>query len=301
MLYRLLTLILAVLIGNGGMIGSGWGRIAAAQEGTPAATPEVVIVDAIPEYFAVEIAQTIPAPPAVLVLLRLTLEPGAVRAFPAVRETASLVLVEAGTMTSTATAPVTINRERPGGEREEIAAGTEFTASVGDFFVGPATGAVEEARNEGQEPLTLLVFVIDLAPDGTPAAVAVELSAGVSADLLAADVTEAVPPVPALLELLRFTFAPGGYVELPETSPATALIYVEAGEMTVTMDAAAVVERSAPGAPNPERDEYAAGTEFTVAAGQSMIGPPLAAVDARNDGEEPLVILMAVVQPAPAP
>jgi hypothetical protein len=113
--------------------------------------------------------------------------------------------------------------------------------------------------------------------------------------------TEAIPPAPALLEMLRFTFAPGGYVELPESSPATALIYVETGEMTVTMDAAAVVQRSAPGSPNPERDEYAAGTEFTVAAGQSMIGQPYAAVDARNDAEEPLVIFMAVIQPAPAP
>lgn len=104
-----------------------------------------------------------------------------------------------------------------------------------------------------------------------------------------------------MLELIRFTFAPGGYVALPETSPATALIAVESGAMTVTMDAAAVVQRSAPGAPNPERDEYAAGTELTVEAGQAMIGQPYAAVDARNDGDEPLVIFMAVIQPAPAP
>ncbi|MBA2519009.1 MAG: hypothetical protein H0V24_05040 [Chloroflexia bacterium] len=113
--------------------------------------------------------------------------------------------------------------------------------------------------------------------------------------------TDAIPPAPALLELTQFTFAPGGYVELPETSPATALIVVETGEMTVTMDAEAVVQRNAPGAAEPESDEYAAGTEFTVAAGQSMIGQPYAAVDARNDGDEPLVIFMAVIQPAPAP
>lgn len=71
--------------------------------------------------------------------------------------------------------------------------------------------------------------------------------------------------------------------------------------MTVTMGADAVVQRGAPGIPEPETDEYAAGTEFTVAVGESMIGQPDAAVDARNDGAEPLVIYMAVIQPAPAP
>ncbi|MDQ3694489.1 MAG: hypothetical protein M3464_12810 [Chloroflexota bacterium] len=301
MLHRVLALVLAVLIAFVGLLGLDDNRTIVAQDATPAAEPEVVLVDAMPEYLAVEIAETIPAPPAVLVLLRVTLESGAVRAFTAQRETAPLVLVEAGTMTATATAPLTINRERPGGEREEVAAGTEYTASAGDFFVGPATGAVEEFRNEGQAPLVLLVFVIDPAPDGAPAATTVELPAGVTSDLLAAGMTEEIPPAPALLELLRFTFAPGGYVELPETSPATALIFVETGDMTVTMDADAVVQRNAPGTANPETDEYAAGTEFTVAAGQSMIGQPYAAVDARNVGEEPLVIFMAVIQPAPVP
>ena len=133
-----------------------------------------------------------------------------------------------------------------------------------------------------------------------PAAEGVVLPAGVTAERLAAGLAEPLPPAPAVVELVRFTFAPGAVVVLPEESPSLALVYVEAGVLRVRIDAPVALTRAAAGGSPGESEAIPAGTPFTADAGDFFVGPPHVAVEARNDEAEPLVLLMAVLEPAPA-
>ena len=134
--------------------------------------------------------------------------------------------------------------------------------------------------------------------EATPAAAAdVMLPAGVTAEPLALAATEAIPPPPAAMELIRFTFEPGAMIRLPEQSPSTALVYVESGILTARVGAPISVTRSSVGG---QQETIDAGTGFTAASGDFFIGPAHVAVEARNDGDEPLVLLMAVIEPAAA-
>jgi quercetin dioxygenase-like cupin family protein len=128
-------------------------------------------------------------------------------------------------------------------------------------------------------------------PEGFP------LPPGVAAERLAAVPAEPLPPAPVILELVRFTFAPGAILHLPEESPSLALVYVEAGALTARVAAPLVITRAAPIGTPSAPEAIAAGTEFTAEPGDSFVGPPHVAVEARNDGSEPLVLLMAVLEP----
>ncbi len=126
----------------------------------------------------------------------------------------------------------------------------------------------------------------------------VVLPAGVTAERLAAGPAEPLPPEPVVLELVRFTFAPGAVLQLPAESPSLALLYVEAGALTARVAAPVMITRAAPIGTPSTPEAIAAGTAFTAGPGDSFVGPPHVAVEARNDGADPLVLLMAVLEPA---
>jgi quercetin dioxygenase-like cupin family protein len=131
--------------------------------------------------------------------------------------------------------------------------------------------------------------------EGTPSAdEEAMLPEDVTAEPLAAASTEAIPQPPALMELIRFTFEPGAAIHLPEQSPSTALVLVESGTLTARVGAPVMVTRSSVGW---QQETIDAGTEFTAGAGDFFIGPAHVAVEARNGGSEPLVLLMAVIEP----
>lgn len=121
------------------------------------------------------------------------------------------------------------------------------------------------------------------------------LPEGITREPLALDVTETLPAAPAAMEMLRFTFAPGAVMQLPAESPSTALVYVEAGTLTARVDAPVTVTRATVGG---ARVTIAVGTEYIAETGDFFIGPAYVGVEARNDGTEPLALLMAVIQPA---
>jgi hypothetical protein len=124
------------------------------------------------------------------------------------------------------------------------------------------------------------------------------LPAGVTAERLAAGPAAPLPPTPLVLELVRFTFAPGAVLHLPAESPSLALVSVETGTLTARVAAPVMINRaSLMGTPSAPKT-IPAGTEFTAEPGDSFVGPPHVAVEARNDGSEPLVLLMAVLEPA---
>ena len=139
-----------------------------------------------------------------------------------------------------------------------------------------------------------------LAQEGTPPPEdEFELPEGVSFAPLAYGTAAELPPAPAELFLFRIGLEPGASFPLePETS--VALAYVEAGELTANLEIPMTVLRAAgPGTPFPEQTEaFAAGEEFTMGAGDSAIFPQEAAGELRNDGDEPVSLLVADVGPA---
>ena len=99
------------------------------------------------------------------------------------------------------------------------------------------------------------------------------------------------PAGPLHLGLLRFTSYPGSVLTTPVDDPTAALILVESGEMTVRLEGAVTITRTT----GPE--EVAAGTEFTLGAGESFVWAPNVAGELRIDGQEPAVTLVAFLAP----
>ena len=142
-----------------------------------------------------------------------------------------------------------------------------------------------------------------LAQEGTPAPTddTFPLPPGVTSQPLGSGTVASLPATPARIEMLRVTFAPGSVLRLPAASPSLALVYVESGTLTARIDAPIAITRAAPSGSTSKREEIAAGTQFMAGPGDSFVGPAHTMVEARNDGQEPLTLLMAVVQPAPSP
>ena len=93
-----------------------------------------------------------------------------------------------------------------------------------------------------------------LAQGGTPPAEEEEfdLPEGVTFEGLGFGTTAELPEVPADLSLFRFNLEPGAGFDL-DPEPSVALVYVEAGTLTATVEQAMTVLRAAgPGTPFPE-------------------------------------------------
>jgi hypothetical protein len=160
----------------------------------------------------------------------------------------------------------------------------------------PATGAQEGTP------------VIELVTEGTPVVlfegtpVTDVVAEGLTVETLSVGPVPAYPPEPAEFVLFRARFAPGGWALAPATDPAMGLVYVEAGTVTIRFTAAVVVVRgtalATPGAQ--AQEQVPAGTEFTLGAGDSFLGPPMAGGEFRNDGTEEAALLFASVVPVMA-
>ncbi len=148
--------------------------------------------------------------------------------------------------------------------------------------------------------------VATAAQEGTPPAEEFALE-GVAFEPLGFGTAEELPAAPADLVLVRFTIDPEAGFPI-ENDPTVALVYVESGVFTIQIEAPLQVTRAAtieafatPGAVEegalPEPEEVAAGTEVTLEAGDSVVIPPNAAGEIRNDGDEPAVGLAALVAP----
>ena len=145
------------------------------------------------------------------------------------------------------------------------------------------------------------------AQEATPPAEEAFAPEGVGFFPLGFGTAEELPAAPADLVLVRFTLDPGAGFPTEADDPSVALVYVEAGSLTAEVGAPVRVTRAAviaafatpgaepEGAPMPE--EVAAGTAFTLAAGDSAVFPPNVAGELRNDGQERVVGLAAIVAP----
>lgn len=122
---------------------------------------------------------------------------------------------------------------------------------------------------------------------------------GVTLEPIAFGVATTLPATPALFQMARMRFAPGGHVIIPADDPGLVLIYVEAGTLSGTATAPTRVLRAARFA-TPEAElfeDVAAGSAYTVEPGDSFIGEPSAGGDFRNEGPDEAVLLIAGLQP----
>ncbi len=136
-----------------------------AQESTPAADESGMPVGLASETLALAMADSLPETPAVLLMDRLTLDPGAVLEGSAEDPSLAFVLVVKGAMTVVGEETLQVTRadalaEAMSGEpalpeMEDIAAGEASAIATGDSIAFPPEVAVE-LRNESDEPVVLL-------------------------------------------------------------------------------------------------------------------------------------------------
>jgi hypothetical protein len=95
--------------------------------------------------------------------------------------------------------------------------------------------------------------------------------------------------------LYRLRFAPGATLAFVD-DPAISLVYVESGALSLQLDAA--VSDARPEAANGDEE---ADTALTLAQGDYFVLPPLVAGEIRNEGQEPMSIVIAAITPGVIP
>lgn len=160
---------------------------------------------------------------------------------------------------------------------------------------------------------TVMVFGISLAVGAATGAVAQDASpaaeggppAGLTDKILAAGLATEFPAAPAVMLMQRVTIAPGADISGDAADPTMSFFLMESGALEITVSKPLTVIRAAalatalqtPGT-MPETEEIAAGTAFTLEAGDSVLIPPGVGGSLRNDGTEPVIILATQIFPA---
>src|SRR5215217_8501087 len=128
------------------------------------------------------------------------------------------------------------------------------------------------------------------AQESTPTAetTGVEVAPGVTFELMQASED---PP-----SLYRLRFSPGATLAFVD-DPAISLVYVESGALSLQLNAA--VSDARPDASS--EDEKDADTALTLGRGDYFVLPPLVAGEMRNEGQEPVSIVIAAISPGPIP
>lgn len=152
--------------------------------------------------------------------------------------------------------------------------------------------------------LVLSAPPVVVAQEATPGAEEF-MPEGITFEPLAFGAGLALPSTGELF-MARVSFEPGTGFPIEEGDPAYALAVIESGELTVRQDSPLVVTRAeaieaamteGEEGSAPETEEIAAGQEVTVGAGDTVLFPPNAAGEIRNDSQERTVVLVAIVEP----
>ena len=146
-----------------------------------------------------------------------------------------------------------------------------------------------------------------LAQEGTPPAEEDEQPEGVTFEALAFGLVEELPPGPTGLALFRARLEPGARIDL-DPDPGYFMVSIQSGAITFRVDTPVLVTRAVAGTPaaqeqGPEAaaEEVAAGTDVALEQGDAALFPPNpegTAGEARNDGQEPAVVLVVSAGPA---
>jgi hypothetical protein len=123
-----------------------------------------------------------------------------------------------------------------------------------------------------------------------------ELPEGVTVDVFASAVAEAIPQDANLLLLFRMTLAPGAVYPLAEDEGNLTLVEVERGTLTATGDADLRIARA--GAEPGLEEAVPANQAFMLDAGDSALFAPDLMGEVRNDGTEDVGLLILEAVPA---
>ena len=181
---------------------------------------------------------------------------------------------------------------------------------------GPVTMREASVMSRLTVPTAILVVLIasllaggagvSVAQEGTPPADEYAMPEGVTFDGLAFATVAFTPPRPVDLGLYRSRLQPGASVDLG-SGAAYYLISVESGTITFHVDAPALVTRAVAGTPAAQTadqtvpEEAAPGTDVVLEQGDTALfspNPGGAGGEVRNDGQEPVVVLVVEAQPA---
>lgn len=123
---------------------------------------------------------------------------------------------------------------------------------------------------------------------------------GISLEFLGGGETETLPSAPVSVILVRVGLAPGAAFPADANDPSIAVITVEAGVVTMNVEAPmTVLHLPANAEPGPEDfEQYAAGQEFTMEVGDSTLFPANVGGEIRNDGEEDAILLGTIIEPS---
>jgi hypothetical protein len=130
------------------------------------------------------------------------------------------------------------------------------------------------------------------AVEGTPAATP---APSVTTVPLGSGTAEALPDDPAWLMTFHSTFRPGGRYGL-EPSEGPDLAAISSGTLTYHADQPLTVTRAAAGGAPGAREVIPAGTDAVLGAGDSVLIPMGANVSRQNDGTEPAVEVMTMLE-----
>jgi hypothetical protein len=127
------------------------------------------------------------------------------------------------------------------------------------------------------------------AQESTPVAetTGVEVAPGVTFELMPASQD---PPT-----LYRLRFAPGATLAFVD-DPAISLVYVESGALSLQLEAAVSDAR-----PDGSSGDEEADTALALGQGDYFVLPPLVAGEIRNEGHEPMSIVIAAITPGVIP
>ncbi len=117
--------------------------------------------------------------------------------------------------------------------------------------------------------------------------------------LLRTTLDDGLPVAPSLVRLLRITLAPGAGVPM-HSHPGPEMNLVEAGTLTVEVEGEAILTR-ADAAADVGATPAAVGQAFEMSAGEQITFLRETPFSLRNEGDEPVVLLSAVVLAAGEP
>ena len=265
------------------------------------ATPTTEKSGTVEQIVATTLAE-LPPPPLFVGVAQVIVPPGA-RTTTAGTAGPRLLAIEAGSVTVGVAGPADVWRAAgpgtgPASGPSPVVPGDEVALGPGDRLTVGA-GAVQEVRNDGTHAAVLLDAAL-FPPGAEPVAAAFTSPDGVSFQLLAGAVIEAVPAAPARFSLKRLRLERGQAMPAgARTGPVVA--YVEAGSLDVVPTAGEVrFGRAAARAPSTSAGPLRAvpvGRTAPLTAGATVALATGAAVVGANERDVPTVLLLLEIVP----
>jgi hypothetical protein len=281
------------------------GSAALARQATP--TP-ITLAPGITGVFAASVnVDALPKDSSIVIFARYTLAPGA--EVPAnAGSSVAMIYVESGKLTLTGPGATSIYRAGAT-QPEPTDPNTEEVLAAGDTVYTPVC-SLTGLRNNGTAPVSLLLGGVtglteEVCPGASPAATPAAGSEipGLTPEFFALGATKPQPTLPAQMEMVKATYAPGAS-DQPGANSGTVLARVDSGTFSLTMSEGEATIIRKPANPtdffSAHEDPLVAGVETTVNAGDMVWEAGGTAIQGRNSGNTPATVVLFVLVSNPA-